>query len=193
MSGSLRKVLYFDVETTGLDAKLNDIIQLSGIIEINGEIKETFNLKMQPFDWTTISSEALNVTGTTDEMLKSYGTPQKAFSDFIGLLSTYVDRYDKTDKMYAAGYNVQFDIGFLREFFLKNGDVYFGSWFSGRVIDPLYLCSYFDLMGKFSLPNYKLATVCDHLGIEIQAHDALSDIQATRNLVYKLKEFFKED
>lgn len=193
MSGNLRKVLYFDVETTGLDAKLNDIIQLSGIIEIDGEIKETFNLKMQPFDWTTISSEALNVTGTTDEMLKSYGTPQKAFSDFIGLLSTYVDRYDKTDKMYAAGYNVQFDIGFLREFFLKNGDVYFGSWFSGRVIDPLYLCSYFDLMGKFSLPNYKLATVCDHLGIEIQAHDALSDIQATRNLVYKLKEFFKEN
>ena len=122
MSGNLRKVLYFDVETTGLDAKLNDIIQLSGIIEIDGEIKETFNLKMQPFDWTTISSEALNVTGTTDEMLKSYGTPQKAFSDFIGLLSTYVDRYDKTDKMYAAGYNVQFDIGFLREFFLKNGD-----------------------------------------------------------------------
>lgn len=193
MSGNIRKVLYFDVETTGLDAKLNDIVQLSGIIEVNGVIKEQFNLRMQPFNWDNISQEALNVTGLRIEDLQGYISPKVRFRDLIDLMSKYVDRYDKNDKFYAAGYNVQFDIGFLREFFIKNGDPYFGSWFSGRVIDPLYLCSYFDLMGKFSLPNYKLATVCEHLGIKIQAHDALSDIGATRDLVYKLKSFFKED
>ena len=35
-----KKVFWFDVETTGLDSKIHDIIQLACIIEINGEIKE---------------------------------------------------------------------------------------------------------------------------------------------------------
>ena len=34
----------------------------------------------------------------------------------------------------------------------------------------------------------KLETLCDHFNITINAHDALSDIQATRELVVKLEE-----
>jgi len=37
------KLLFLDVETTGVDNSKNGIIQLSGIIEIDGVIKEEFN------------------------------------------------------------------------------------------------------------------------------------------------------
>jgi len=40
-----------------------------------------------------------------------------------------------------------------------------------------------DFQGQLSLPNYKLQTVCEHFGVQIDAHDALSDIKATRELL----------
>jgi DNA polymerase III epsilon subunit-like protein len=43
-----------------------------------------------------------------------------------------------------------------------------------------------DYAGKIDLPDYKLSTVCAHYGIDIKAHEALSDIQATRELTLKL-------
>ena len=79
------------------------------------------------------------------------------------------------------------------EFFAKNGDVYYGSWFNWKRIDPLGVLYFMDGMGKISLPNYKLETVCDHFGIKIDAHDAISDIRATKQLIDILdKLLFKE-
>ena len=37
------RILYVDVETTGLVPGKNDIVQISGLIEINKEVKEEFN------------------------------------------------------------------------------------------------------------------------------------------------------
>ena len=46
----MKKLLYFDTETTGLDPVRNGIIQIAGIIVIDGEVKEEFNIKMQPHE-----------------------------------------------------------------------------------------------------------------------------------------------
>ena len=44
------------------------------------------------------------------------------------MLSAHVDRYDKRDKCFFAGYNGIFDLNFLHAFFKKCGDQYFGSY-----------------------------------------------------------------
>ena len=77
---------------------------------------------------------------------------------------------------------------FLKAFWVKNGDVYFGSWFNGRHVDPLQILIWQDWLGQLSLPDYKLATVCRHYGIELgdQAHDALADVRAARALIKRL-------
>ncbi len=49
------KVLWFDVETTGLNAVKNDIITIAGIIDIDHVTKEKFYFKVQPRDWDNIS------------------------------------------------------------------------------------------------------------------------------------------
>lgn len=180
----MKKVLYFDVETTGLDPVKQDIIQLAGIIEVEGEIVDYFNLALQPFNYDTIDLGALTVNNTSIEMLKGYPDPKVSYLSFITILEKYCDKFDKEDKYYPAGYNVSFDLNFLAEFFKKNNDKYLGSWLNWKALDPLPLFRFLDWSDDISLPNYKLETVCNYLGFEIEdAHDALSDIKATRKVI----------
>ena len=184
----MKKTLFFDVETTGLDPVKNSIIQISGIIDIDGVIAEEFNYFCAPDKDAEISTEALKVIGKTKEELLSYPLPDVMYSQFLTLIEKHVDKYDKSDKFYPAGYNVRFDLDFIQSFFKKRGNQFgTGSYQNWRVVDVLSIAHYLNYTGKLDLENYKLATVCKHFGIEIKAHDAMSDIRATRELFLKIK------
>ncbi len=179
----MKKILYFDTETTGLDDSKHDIVQLSGVVEIDDKVVDEFNFKVQPFNYMAIDAKALQVNGYTVNDLKKFEHPAKVYLDFTALLGKHVDKFNKADKFYPAGYNVDFDLRFLKNFFMKNEDIYFGSWVNWRRIDPLPILTMWDACGIISLENYKLETVCKVLGIELKAHDAMSDIKATRELI----------
>jgi DNA polymerase-3 subunit epsilon len=155
-------------------------------------IKQEFNLRCQPFDYEAIEQAALDVTGNTIEGLKAQQSPQAMYKQFVGILSRYVNKFDKNDKMYVAGYNVRFDIDFLRMFFVKNKDPYFGSWINYKSIDGLAIMYMLEYCGHCKLENYKLGTVCSHYKIDIDAHDALSDIKATYTLIKRMKAGFEK-
>ena len=111
------KVFYVDVETTGLEPKINDIIQLALIIEIDGKVVRKEKFEMQPFNYDNISPEALEVNGLSIEQIKGFDTPQIAYRKIVNILDKYIFKYDKKDKFIPAGYNVKFDVDFLTEFF----------------------------------------------------------------------------
>jgi len=178
----IKKIFWFDVETTGKKPELQDIVQLAFLIEIDGKIVESQNMLMQPFRYDTIEQEALDIHKRTVEEIKTYPDPRTVFPKLISFLEKYVDRYDRTDKFHNGGYNTKFDMDFLKQYFIKNGDIYFGSWFNYKSIDPLPLLHILDGMGNVSLENYQLGTVCKHFKIPLKAHDAQSDITATREL-----------
>ncbi len=187
-----KKIFWFDVETTGLDPIKQDIVQLAFLIEIDGQIIEKGNLLMQPFNYDTVEQAALDVHGRSIDEIRTYPNPKDVYNDLISILAKYVDRYNREDKFNHAGYNSRFDLEFLKQFFIKNNDVYFGSWFNYKGIDPLTILHALDGIEKISLPNYKLETVCGYFDIPIVAHDALSDITATRNLAKHIcSEYFK--
>lgn len=181
-----RKILYFDCETTGLDHIKNDIIQLACIIHIDGKEVDRADFKICPFSFDNISQKAVETHGFTIADLHKFPEPKKVYKDLIYLFSKYIDRYNKQDKFYPAGYNVKFDLEFLNSFFKKCGDGYgSGTWQNWRAIDPLpfiYAANFADCL---YLKNYQLATVCEHFGIKIKAHDALSDVEATIQLIKK--------
>ncbi len=179
----MTKIFYFDVETTGIDPVKNAIIQLSALVDINGEIKDTLDLFIQPREGKIIEDEALAVSGITNDDLKNFDIPTDAYNKLITFMDKHISRYDKYDKFYPAGYNTYFDYAFLQQFFIDSGDKYFGSWFNHRLLDPLAILRIADMRGKIKLPNYKLETVCEHYNVAVKAHDAKSDILAARELL----------
>ena len=184
------KILWFDCETTGLNAVENDIISLAMIIEIDGEIKDKLYLKIQPHNYETVSDEALKINGFTREDLKTFLPPKEAHTQIVKFFAKYVDKYKKfktmEDKLVPAGYNVLFDIQFLAEFFKKCGDKYFGAFVDYHKLDIASIVLFLKMHKKINLKGYKLVNVAEHLEIAIDAHNAESDILVTRDVAYKL-------
>ncbi len=183
----MKKILYFDTETTGRKPLINEIHQIGIIIEINGEVKFKGEFKTRPLITDQIVQEALEVSGVTEKEILKYPHPVDTYKKIITLLGQYVDKYDPTDKFYPAGYNVKFDLEFLQQYFLYQDDKFLGSWFNWRSIDPLNHLYSMDCKGEINLPNYQLKTVCKHFNINLEnAHDAMADIEATRKLIKKM-------
>jgi len=187
------KIFYVDVETTGTNYQEHDIIQLAGIIEISGKIVDRFCYDIKPYRFDNVSEEALKIQGITLEDLQLGFEPAVVYGELIRKLEKYVDRYNKADKFSPAGYNTRFDCQFLKKFFERNNDKYYGSWFNWNLIDPFPVLHFLDYMGVVQLNNYKLGHVCETFGIPIdQAHNAKSDIAATRQLIQMVEEMLRK-
>ena len=186
----VEKILYFDVETTGIDDKECEIVQIAGIIEIDGLVKEKFNLLMKPTQNARIEEQALEVIGKTKEEIFSYPPQQIVYTKFKRILETYVNKYDKQDKLKLVGHNISFDFNFLLAWSRRMDDKFIGSLVSYkeqfctfRVIQAM---KFLGLVEKTE--DDKLTTLCKYFGIELDnAHDALFDIEATRELYLKIK------
>lgn len=180
----MSKLFFYDLETTGTNPGRHGIHQISGEIVIDGKTVETFDFKVQPNPKAQIEDAALEVGDVTREQIMAYPPMGQVYTQLVAMLGKYVNKFDKTDKFHLVGYNNRgFDDNFFRGFFLQNGDNYFGSWFWADSIDVLVLASTFLADRRAELPNFKLATVADFLGIDTTAgklHDASFDIFVTK-------------
>jgi len=183
------KYIFCDLETTGTNPEKHGIIQLSGIVEVNGEVVDEFNYKIQPFPGQMISPEALTVNGITVEQIKTFTKPAVVYGEFIAMLGKHVDKFNKKDKFFLVGYNSgAFDDPFLRQFFVNNEDTYYGSWFWWPTIDIAPFASEFLKEHRSSFPDFKLSTVAKAIGIEVggDLHDAMYDAKLVRSVYKKL-------
>jgi len=182
----MSKLMFFDLETTGINSEKNGIHQISGQIVIEGEVKETFDFKVQPGADAEIDQAALDIAGVTKEQVMSYPPMKDVYSELVAMLAKYVDKFDKSDKLFLAGYNnVGFDNQFLRNFFLKNKDNYFGSWFWSNSIDVMVLASQYLIDRRVGMENFKLLSVAKAFDIAIddeKLHDATYDIYLTKSI-----------
>lgn len=179
------KLLFLDVETTGLDSETNAIVQISGIIEVDGHVYEEFDLKCRPFPQDSIDPAALKVQNRTLEEVNAFPDPVQIYKDLLAILDKYVDRYDKNDKFYMVGQNTKFDYDFMNAWFKKNGDKYFYSWIDYHLLDLMMLTTIFKVSGLLDVPNMKLETVAKKLDVPLKAHNSMNDITATRTIFHK--------
>lgn len=183
------KAIFFDLETTGTNPAKHGIHQISGFIEVDGDVKDRFNFQVQPNPLCQIDDAALQVGNVTREQIMSYPKMRIVYNDLIELMTPYCDKFNKKDKFFLIGYNnAAFDNQFLRGFFLQNGDNYFGSWFWSNSIDVMVLASEFLKKRRPEMPDFKLKSVAVELGFKIdesRLHDAVYDIELTRS-IYKL-------
>jgi len=157
----------FDVETTGLSAVYNTIIELAAVKIHNGEIVDRFESFANPHH--RLSATTINLTGIIDEMVQD--APEidivlRKFAEWTG------------DGILVA-HNASFDVGFINVGYQKAGL----PKSTNPVIDTLEL-------GRFLYPelkNHRLNTLAKKFDIELtQHHRAIYDAEATGYLVLKM-------
>lgn len=183
----MAKIFYFDVETTGLSPVKNSIHQLAGIIEIDGQVTDEFNIKMQPVEMDQLPEDYVTpVGGITKADFRTYGTQEEGYKLLMSKLNTSIDRFDRQDKFFISGYNCQnFDMNFLRKLFDNHQNSFIPAYFWSSSLDVMVLAANALIETRKTMPNFKLETVAKQFGIEIQGkgfHDAMSDIRATREI-----------
>lgn len=185
------KLIYADCETTGLDPKVHEVVQFAFIIEVNKKVVHEANFKLRPMKPDTISEEALKVTGKTVADLMAYPERHIQFARILEDLGRFVSKYDRNDKLHWVGQNAPFDMAFMRALFESQGDKYFGSWFDNRPADLVSLAKVAWMRGHIKPVNFKLGTLCEVMGVKLeQAHDALADIRATREVFHAMMAAF---
>jgi DNA polymerase-3 subunit epsilon len=184
------KRLFFDVETTGLKANRHSIHQIAGMVVIDNEIIETFDIKMQPNPKAEIDPEALKIAGVTKEQIMAYQPFAAGYNEFINLVNKHIEAKDKKDKFHLVGYNnASFDNDMLRGLLKQNNNKYFGSYFWSDSIDVMVMASFHLEAVRASMDNFKLKTVAAFLGIpvdETKLHNALYDIELTKAILDKI-------
>jgi DNA polymerase-3 subunit epsilon len=188
------KIIYLDTETTGLNPEMHDVIQVAGIIEIDGIVKAEFDFKCQPHSFNNCEPSALKIHGFNLEQLRSFPLPRKSLKDLKAVWKKYVDPFDRKDKFMACGQNIDFDIRFLDSWFKKCGDTYFWAWIHYQKLDLLsasFLLQQAGIVAKTE--NFKLGTVCEAMDVPLNdAHNALADVRATRVCMHKYLEALRD-
>lgn len=187
----MKKFLFVDTETTGLDSKKNGVHQVSGILVIEGVDIKKFDFKFRPLPEEELEDDALMVSGLTKQDIADRKMSSRdAYREFNALITSHVDKYNKEDKAIIAGYNCNFDSQFLNDWYAKHGNKYFfGLFHGGAYLDGLSLAVQLEIKSSKRIfrPNRKLATVAKELGVNLDnAHDAMADIEATREVIRKL-------
>lgn len=193
-------LLHLDCETGGLDPKVNPLLQISGIVEIDGKVVQEFDLRLRPHQSSIVEPKALEVNGLTLERLYDPDRldPIDAYKKLKSIFLTYINKYDRQDKFYLVGQNVHFDYGFLLELWNRQGDNYLGSFIHYHKIDLIALTAALRLAGKLPtdpalLPSMKLASLCEYFQMPKQTHDSMSDIRQTREIFQRYVQFLQSN
>lgn len=155
-------MIAIDIETTGLDPKLDGITEIAAVRFQGEKILDTFQTLVNPN--RPVPQNITLLTGITNEMVRQ--APQ--MNEVIGPLAKFVGNES------IVGHNVLFDLTFLRQY---------GILERNRPLDTYELASVFIP----DAPRYNLSVLAQQFGIEPEGrHRALSDSITTVKLYNKL-------
>lgn len=157
-----------DLETTGLNAKHDKIIEIGAVrIDQNGN-RSTFQTLIDPE--MELTEKISELTGITDDLL--YGQPliEEVIDDFIDFIGDAA----------LLAHNASFDGAFLEPYI----GVAKEQW-----LDTITLCK----MAFPMLESYALTNLVEYFGIETPAHHrALVDAESTADLFDLIEKSFRE-
>jgi polyribonucleotide nucleotidyltransferase len=156
-----REFAVLDVETTGTDPKMADLLEIAVVKVKGGKISDRWSTFVKP----TQPILGNQMHGITDKDVAKAPSPADAAKQAIDYIGDAL----------VVGHNVIFDLGFLEEAGGARID-------QARLVDTLTLAR----EGYPDLQNYKLDTLADVFGIDLtQNHRALPDAEATANLLIR--------
>lgn len=166
----LEGYVVIDIETTGLSAHDDHVIELAALKVVPGKEEEVYSSLVK---WDgALPKTIIELTGITDDMLQKEGKPLKeALSQFLEFIG---------DKR-IVGHNVIFDMDFIYE-----GCRRCGLEMGGNTISDTLTLARRKVKGVM---DYKLSTVAKYYQIEAEeGHRALQDCYVTKKVYEKLNE-----
>lgn len=157
----------FDVETTGLSAVYDTIIELAGVKIKDGEIIDRFESFANPHH--RLSATTINLTGITDDLVENAPEVEEVLQKF---------KEWTADAIFVA-HNASFDMGFLQAGYER----YNIEKATNPVIDTLELARFL----YPTMKNHRLNTLAKKFDVELtQHHRAIYDAEATGYLMLKM-------
>lgn len=160
----------FDLETTGVSANYDEVIEISAIKVVGGKVIDEFSTLVNP--GRHISDEASIVNGIYDDMVADAPDFETALADFLKFVGNSI----------LVGHNIaSFDMKFI----WRDAEKYWGLVIENDYIDTLKLA-------RVCLPNrrgYRLVDLAEHYNISSDgAHRALNDCRMNQKVFEKLGE-----
>jgi polyribonucleotide nucleotidyltransferase len=156
-----RELVVIDVETTGVDPKMADLLEVAAV-----KIKGTKIVDR----WSTLVNPGRPIVGNqmhgiTDKDVAGAPSPKEAADQLLAFIGGAL----------VVGHNVGFDLAFIEE---AKGDGF--RFEPGTYIDTLVIAR----EGYPGAESYKLGDLARYFGVELaQGHRALPDAEATANLL----------
>lgn len=191
------KFLWCDTETTGLETSNAAPFQVAFIFcysqklsdgnLLKEESERVFNLNCLDIPGIEYSEEAGKIHGYTKGQIESFESSKSAVAKINSCLNDFMN-YKDNQPMFFCGYNSSsFDWNHLVSLFKKYG-YDFSRYFYSQKLDVFEQVKE---AGKQKvlpyLENLKLTTIAKFLNIKMDnAHDALCDIRATREVAKSL-------
>ncbi|MHA3066260.1 PolC-type DNA polymerase III [Lacticaseibacillus saniviri] len=158
----------FDVETTGLSAVYDKVIELAAVKMKDGQVIDSFEEMIDP--GFPLSEFTINLTHITDEMVHGSKSEEEVFRLF----------HEFTTGTIMAGHNVTFDVGFINAGYERHG--------MPKIDNPVIDTLEFSRMLHPERKNHKLDTLTKAYQISLENHHrANADAEATGYLMYALE------
>ena len=157
-----REFVCLDLETTGLNAHADAIIEVGAVKFRGGEVTERYQTFVNPGrQIPTFIQQLTSISPAQIERAPRFEQIEAQVADFIGDLP-------------IVGHNIAFDIGFLSSHGLNLPNRSYNTW---------------DLVSVFlpTLPEYNLTALAKHFELDHeQAHRAVADAETTARVFHKL-------
>jgi DNA polymerase III epsilon subunit family exonuclease len=156
-----RELVVIDVETTGTDPKMSDLVEVAAV-----KIKGTKIVDR----WSTFVNPGRSIVGNqmhgiTDKDVQGAPSPREAADQLLAFVGDAL----------IVGHNVGFDLGFIEE---ARGEGF--RFQPGSYLDTLVIAR----EGYPGAESYKLGDLARFFGVELsQSHRALPDAEATAELL----------
>ena len=165
-----------DIEATGISPNKSRIIEIGAIKVVDGVEVDTFSSLINPC--IPISEEITKLTGITEEMVRKAPYTKDVLKEFLDFIEDYP----------WLGHSINSDYGYIKAALYQND-----------MLDRGFVKYGYDTlaMAKKLLPNLSsksLKNLCKYYNIiNENEHRALSDVNATIKLFYKLQDSFYKD
>lgn len=169
----INNYIAFDLETTGLSAENDYIIEIGALKVIEGKVVDRFMTFVKPP--CSIPYQITQITGIDNKMVANAKDTKEIIESFVDFCEDYV----------LLGHNIMFDYKFIKKYAAK-----YGLSFEHQGIDTLQIAK----KVHRQMESRSLGNLCAYYNIENQAaHRAYHDALATAKLYHILSHHFEAE